>query len=194
MKSLVSAAILIGLFCVSCGSGSNNAKQRKQSIGDTANYYPVADFFRQQIEYVDLRDFPIYQLRTIDGKKDSFVLSKDAFISMAKAFIQKGLTEPGRKAAYQETVFEDLSTDSYTLNYTSTDPSLEVHSIDVLLSPETRIVKRVFIKGIYHRGDTTIDEQLSWKADKSFQLIRNKQTTNGYHSVETNYINWNDQH
>jgi hypothetical protein len=191
MKIIALLAILLALFCFSCGTG-NNSKQTKLTNSDTGSFYPVADFFRQQIEYVDLRDFPMYRVRVIDGKKDSAAFSKDEFISLAGSATQKLFTEPGGKGAYKENVFEDLSTDSYTLSYTTTDPSLELRSIDVLLSPETRAVKRVFIKRIYSYGDTAIDEQLNWKADKSFQLIRKKQAANGYHSAETNYINWND--
>jgi hypothetical protein len=192
MKVFAPLAILSCLFCLSCGN-RNNSKQNKATVADTANFYPVADFFRQQIEYVDLRDFSIYRTRIIDGKKDSAALRKDDFISFAKSCLQKVFAEPGAKAGYKETVFEDLSTDSYTLNYTAIDPSREVHSIDVLLSIETRIAKRVFIKSRYNRGDTTVDEQLSWKADKSFQLTRSLQAGNGYQSTELNYINWNDK-
>jgi hypothetical protein len=192
MKAFAPLAMIVCLFCISCQSG-NNPVSKKEPVGDTANFYPVAGFFKKQIEYVDLHGYSIYLVRTIDGKKDSAGLSKEAFIAMSNDILKKVFPEKDAKAFYREAVFEDLSTDSYTLSYTTTDPARDVQSIDVLLTPETRIVKRVFMKSQYKRGDTTIDEQLSWKADKSFQLNRSKQTPGGYHSTELNYINWNDR-
>ena len=192
MKAFAPLAVLVGLLSFSCHSGNNHAP-KKEPVADTANYYPIPDFFKKQVEYVDLRDFPIYRVRITDGKKDSAVLSKDAFIAITNDLSQRVFPKPGSKALYKETVFQDLSTDSYTLNYTATDPSLELRSIDVLLSQETRTVKRIFMKSQYNRGDTAVDEQLSWKADKSFQLNRSKQTPGGYRSTELNYINWNNR-
>lgn len=164
----------------------------KTEVADTAKFYPLTGFFKTQIEYVDLRNFPLYLIRTIDGKKDSTTINKDTFISLATVFLNRAISEQKVKALYKETVFHDLSTGSYTLNYSTVDPSVEVRSIDILLDEETNYVKRVFIKSIYLRGDTSIEEQCNWKAFKSFQINRSLQTNTGYASTELNYINWND--
>lgn len=179
------------LGAIACDSGSRPAKT-KIAMADTANFYPIGDFFRKQIQYVDLRNFTLYRITVKDSKRDSSVLTKDEFIALAKAFLDKSISSPAIKVLYTESVFQDLSTNSYTLNYSSLGHDAEVKNIDVLLDEDTRQVKRIFIKSSYARGDTTIDEHYNWKADKSFQINRFLQTKNGFTSKELNYVNWND--
>ena len=69
----------------------------------------------------------------------------------------------------------------------------DITNIDVLLDDETNAVKRVFIKRMYNRGDSTITEQYSWKANKSFQLTGFTTTLNNYTASTVNDVNWNDK-
>lgn len=177
-------------------SACNTQKSKTQPVvpaADTAKFYPLHGFFKEQIEYVDLRSFPLYKITVKDGKKDSATITKDDFIAMAGVFYKHDISDPKIKALYKETVYHDLSTGSITLNYTPTDSQAEVQNIDVLLNEETSIVKRVFIRSVYTKGDTTISEQCNWKANKSFQVNRTRTTKNGFTSTELNYVNWNDK-
>ncbi len=176
-------------------SACNTQKPKSQSvpIADTAKFYPLHGFFKEQIEYVDLRGFPIYRITIKDGKKDSTAITKDAFIAMAGIFYKRDISDPKIKALYKESVYHDLSTGSITLNYTPTDSKADVQNIDILLDDETNIVKRVFIRSVYTKGDTTVSEQCNWKANKSFQVNKTFTTKNGYTSTELNYVNWNDK-
>lgn len=191
MKIITVCLLLILLCTIGCNSGNQPVKV-KPAIADTAKFYPLADFFRKQIAYVDLRNFTLYKITVKDGKKDSSILSKDQFIALANLFLDRSISAPEIKALYQESVFQDLSTKSYILNYSPVGHTAEVQNIDVLLDEDTKQVKRIFIKSAYTRGDTTINEQCNWKADKSFQVNRFLQTKKGYTSTELNYINWND--
>jgi hypothetical protein len=180
------------LLLVSCNN-DNKPSSAKQAVADTAKFFPLEGFFKKQVEYVDLRNFSMYRLTVKDGKKDSVAISKDEFIGWSNVFMEKAFRDPKQKILYKETVFEDLSTGSYTLNYAATGASVPVRNIDILLDHETNQVKRIFIKSLYNRGDTTVEEQANWKADKSFQVNRFLQTMNGYKSTELNYVNWNDR-
>jgi hypothetical protein len=190
MKILTAFVFLFLL--AGCHSNEGPAKT-KITVADTAKFYPLESFFRKQVEYVDLRNFPLYKITVKDGKKDSSAITKDQFIAFAQVFIDRSISAPAVKALYKESVFHDLSTKSYTLNYTPNDRTAAVQNIDILLDDETNIVKRVFIKSSYTRGDTAVDEQCNWKADKSFQLNRFLQTKNGFKSTELNYVNWNER-
>lgn len=186
--------VLFSLYICACQSDTGNTPGGTPALADTAKFYPLGQFFRSQIEYVDLRAFTVYRITITDGKKDSSALSREEFFAWANIFVQRAFADPGLKAAYKETMFEDISTDSYTLNYSPHDPSsVEVKNIDILLGHEIKEVKRVFIKSLYNRGDTTIEEQCSWKTNKSFQVNRVKSAAGGYRSTELNYINWNDR-
>ncbi len=180
------------LVLSSCDSGKGPTHAQKV-MADTAKFFPLEDFFRKQVAYVDLRGFPIYRITIKDGKKDSAGVGREEFIRWSQVFLDKSFADPKQKISFKETVFEDLSTDSYTLNYTATDPSVPVRNIDVLLDHESNQVKRIFIKSLYSRGDTTVEEQANWKADKSFRVNRFLQAKGGYKSTEFNYVNWKDR-
>ena len=162
-------------------------------LADTAKFYPLRIFFKEQIQYVDLRNFPIYRVTEKDGKKDSSAITKDQFVALAETFFDKDISEPRVKALYKESAFHDLSTGSITLNYKPSDNKAPVQNVDILLDEQTNLVKRVFIRVLYLKGDTTFIEQYNWKANKSFQVTRSITTANGYTSTELNYINWNDK-
>lgn len=191
MKIVPVTLLLFWFASLACHTNEPQVKA-KQPIADTSKFYPLAVFFKKQIEHVDLRNYPIYKITVKDGKKDSSALSKEQFIALGKIFVDRSITEPKVKALYKETVFQDLSTKSYTLNYSPTDHTAEVQNIDILLDEETNRVKRIFIRVLYTRGDRTISEQCNWKTDKSFQINRFLQSRNGYKTTELNYINWND--
>ena len=191
MKLFASLVVFI-LMLSSC---NNPAPKTGAAIkvADTASFYPLKDFLREQIQYVDLRNFPLYRITVKDGKKDSAAITKDQFIELSGSFLKREAAFSKDKALFKETVFNDQSTGSNTLNYQSIDIKTEVQSIDVLLDEQTSIVKRVFIRSGYMKGDTAIKEQCNWKANKSFQVNRTLTTKNGYASEERNFINWNDK-
>jgi hypothetical protein len=191
MKLFASIIVLLSLLA-SC----NNPKPKTQpapQLADTATFYPLRNFLLEQIQYVDLRNFPLYSITIKDGKKDSVALAKDQFILLAEIFLNREASFSKDKILFKETVFNDQSTGSNTLNYQSTNGNTEVQSIDVLLDENTNVVKRIFIRSEYVKGDTTIKEQCNWKANKSFQVNRTLTTKTGYISEERNFVNWNDK-
>lgn len=192
MKMLLVFIFLLLLLGTACTSKKPAGKNQQAQLADTAKFYPLRNFFKEQIQYVDLRNFPIYQLKTTDGVKDSSAITKDQFIQLAGIFLQHDISEPAVKVLYQESVFQDLGTASVTINYTTTRADAAVKNIDILLDEGTNLVKRVFIRCQHTSGDTTIEEQCNWKANKSFQLNRTYRTPGGYQKEELNYINWND--
>ena len=192
MKTVTVLFIFCAMAFAACKNNSVN-KQASTAPADTAKFYPLRSFFKEQIQYVDLRNFNIYQTSVKDGKKDSISITKEVFALIAARFLEHDISAPPIKIQYQESVFHDLSTGSVTLNYKPNNPDAIVQNIDILLDEETNLVKRVFIRAAYNNGDTSFAEQYNWKANKSFQINRTISAKNGYHSTELNYINWNDK-
>ena len=178
---------------LSCNTNTPSVKT-KLPIADTTSFFPVGNFFKSQVQYVELRNFYLYKITVKDGKKDSSRLSKEEFKLWAHTFLDRDNSASTKKSMYKESVFHDLSTHSYTINYASVNKNIDVQNVAVLLDEETNNVKRVFIRTILTRGDTAIIEQSSWKAFKSFQVNRALKTNDGYSSTEYTYINWNDSH
>ncbi len=191
MKQLIAFLFLLAGVTACTSRNGNTGKENIKT--DTAKIFATTPFFKQQIEYVDLRNFPIYRITVIDGKKDSTAISKEEFIKWAGIFLDKDISVPQTAAGYKESVFNDLSTGSITLNYSPINGEANIQNIDVLLAQETNQVKRILIRSVYNRGDTLVTESCSWKADKSFQVNRSYTTKSGYHKTELNLINWNDK-
>lgn len=191
MKRFLSCVPMLVLILTGCNNPST-APKKELPLADTAKFYPLRGFLQDQIRYVDLRNFPIHKITIKNGVKDSVPLTKEQFMAWAGLFLKRDLSEPAVKIQYQETVFQDQSTGSLTLNYTPVSNHAIVKSLDILLDEETHIVKRVFIRTAYQSGDSSITEQYSWKANKSFQVSRAVSTKKGSTAIESNFINWND--
>jgi hypothetical protein len=191
---LLSVSVIILLS--SCRNSNNTSKktsvhQSKNSV-DTIPYFSLSGFIESEIQDVDKTPYYIYQVSLINDKKDSSALSKEAFNEMAREFVTKDISASGIKEKYREDIFRDLSTQSVTLNYAAMDSSLEVQSIDVLLDEASGKVKRVFIRAMQNKKDTSIVTQYNWKAGKSFLINRSLVSKNGKSITEQHYVNWND--
>ncbi len=191
MKTMRTLFILLLIAIVSCNTKNNKPASYKLQA-DTTKYYPIEQFIREQIQYVDLRNFTIYQVTQKDNKTDSVILSKDAFIDWANKVLAMGLYAETMAGHYKESVFNDQTTGSITLHYAKVEASSGIQYVDVLLDASGTQVKRLFLKALTVQNDTTITEQLSWKANKSAVLSNSATTTNGYQNNSTQLITWNE--
>jgi hypothetical protein len=158
---------------------------------DTAKFFPITPFIKEQIAFVDLRNFSIKKFSSLQGKTDSAIITKNEFISTANLFLLVATEFEKNKYRFKENVFRDLSTNSYTLNYTPTDPSsAAIQNIDILLTEETNYPKRVFIKKLLNKGDTSITEQFNWKTNKSLQITRYSVMGTQYAETAVTTISW----
>ncbi len=190
MKNCMYLFVLLILF-TSC-KNKKSTKIEKQ-VSDTTRFFALSGFFKEQIVDVDLKAYNIYLIKELNGKRDSIGIDKEIFKTYATNFLTKDISTPEMHDKYTETVFHDLSTNSYTLNYRPKSVDEAIQNIDILLDENTNIVKRVFIRTETMKKDTSIIEQSNWKADKSFQINRVSKTPSGYVSNEFNYVNWNDR-
>ncbi|MEI7626598.1 MAG: hypothetical protein WCJ80_00090 [Bacteroidota bacterium] len=184
---------LIVILFIMAGCKNKKAIKNEKPNSDTTKFYALHSFFNEQIVDVDLRAYPIYLIKERNGKRDSIGIDKELFKSMASAFLNKDISTPEMHDKFTESVFHDLSTNSYTLNYRPKSVDEPIQNIDILLDENTNIVKRVFIRIETMNKDTSIVEQWNWKAGKSFQINRFSKTPSGYVSNEFNYVNWNDR-
>lgn len=187
----------IGLYFFLCGGiiACNNNKPAhtlsNKSVVDTAKYYPIANFIADEMKYVDLRNFMIVE-KTIKGTDtSSFAISKDDFLSAASVVLKQAQWFTANKNLFTESVFQDLGTESYTINYSSTKANIK--NIDLLLNQQTNLPKRLFIRVIHRSGDTTITEQYSWIANKQFVISSSKRTVQGFIESSNKEISWKNQ-
>ncbi|HJV18857.1 MAG TPA: hypothetical protein VJ552_03165 [Sediminibacterium sp.] len=171
-KQSVSFLLLLGIFVSSCGEGSR--QKTDLPLADTAKFYPFDQFIGEQIRYVDLRNFEIWQKISADSRTDSTQINKQQFIQLANSILNVAQNWNSKKHLYKESVFQDLSTASYTINYTAIDPAIKLQRIDILLNEETNIIKRLFLRESWTLRDTLYTKQYSWLADHGFQVVTTK--------------------
>ncbi|MDP3392362.1 hypothetical protein [Sediminibacterium sp.] len=187
----------IGLFCffccgiVACNNNKTANTSANKVAADTAQFYPVANFIADEMKYVDLRNFTIVEKKSNLKDTSSHEISKDDFLSAASVILQQAQWFMSNKYLFNESIFQDLGTESYTINYSSTKAPIK--SIDLLLNQQTNLPKRLFIRVIQQVGDTTITEQYSWIANKQFVISSSKRTQNGFNESNSKEISWKNQ-
>ncbi|OYY07641.1 MAG: hypothetical protein B7Y66_12350, partial [Sphingobacteriia bacterium 35-36-14] len=187
----------IGSFCflywgiIACNNNKPADSLSNKVVADTAKYYPIANFISDEMKYVDLRNFTIVEKISKGIDTSSRKISKDDFLSAASIVLQKAQWFTANKNLFIESVFQDLGTESYTINYSSS--KAHIKNIDLLLNQQTNLPKRLFIRVIQQSEDTTITEQFSWIANKQFVISSSKRTQQGYTESSIKEISWKNQ-
>lgn len=163
-----------------------------QDNKDTTKYFQITHFIQTQIDEVNKTPYFIYKLNVQGERKDSITIDNAQFNHFAKQFLQPDINDPSLKKYYTENIFFDETTKSYTLSYTTPNKDLELQSADILLAEDGRTVKRIFLRKFYNYPDSSAIEQLSWKPNERFQVVRLLQKGRGNSETSTEtVVVWN---
>ena len=191
-KSAIFFTAFLFITSIACKQSSKHKDAKSILAADTAKFYPLDNFIEDQMRYVDLRNYNIQKTISVDSSKSIKIIDKETFLidaakilSLAKNFIKN-------KQLYKEVVFQDLSTNSYTINYTAVNASTPLQRIDILLSEETKIIKRVLMREINKENGIVTTQQINWEADHQFQVNRSKEIE-GKITKEVILISWNKE-
>jgi hypothetical protein len=185
-------------FVCFCFVSLLSCKQNKKTIinataTDTVKVFPVNDFILNDINDVEKTAYYIYQITTAANKKrDSSKLTVQEFKTTANAFLEKNINVYGLKNQYKESVFNDLSTNSYTIVYKTVNEQLPVKDVTILLDNGNNKLKRIFITCEFEKNDSTFTEKYYWKAGKSFQINKLITAKNKKATEEQKKVVWND--
>ena len=180
------------LFC-SCKPKGNNVTANKTSKEDTTHFFPVVQYLQSQIADVDGTPYFIYKIDAVNGRKDSIAINTPVFKELAAKFLQPDINDKALKKHYRESIFDDQTTKSFTISYTTDNKELEIQNIDVLLQQDGRTVKRVFIRKFFNYPDSSAIEQLSWKPGERFQINRLVQKPGNKESSSETDVIWNEK-
>ncbi len=162
---------VICCFCFACGNDQDVAKNQEPGKNDSLQFYPLQTYFRLQINKADSNGHEKMQTTVSNGKKEKMdTLTHESFYHVTDAFSAIDVLESSNKQYYAESVFMDLTTNSYTFTYTTDKDSLPVKRIMILVDTATSLVKRVFITKQKNIADSNIIEQLGWMHDSSFYI------------------------
>jgi len=160
------------IMIIACHQKQSNNKLT--TTIDTTAFYPLHEILLEELRDVKNTPYFMYQVKTrTHTKKDSSVVNPEQFEALAQPFLSINLNSKDLKPYLNESVFHDLSTNSYSFTYTpkSNNDTLSIKSIVVLLNDDNNnSLKDIFIHKMLHNSDTAIDEALHWKPAKYFTI------------------------
>lgn len=183
MKYLpISLSAAIVLFVSACGnrkSAADASPETNQTQQDTATkkYYPVADWIRSEISYVDSTPLAIVQSTTIGNRKDSGFITPAQFNQQAAQFLVPGLEADSLEKNFTENSFFDKTTGFLTFTYSTRDKGLPLQRVDVLVAKGDLAsrVKSVYIETFGYAGDTVVTRKMFWTSRHDFLVLTNLQ-------------------
>ncbi|GGH79976.1 hypothetical protein HNQ91_004957 [Filimonas zeae] len=189
---LGATALILATIAISCKSKSGTTNDITTYDNDSLTFYPFHGFLQSQIADVVKTPYFIYTITQQEGKRDSVVISSADFAALTTLFVAWNIDSPAFKKYYREDAFNDASTNSVTLSYSTQNKRLPVQQADVLLEPETQRVKRIFLQIIQNRNDTTFLYKLGWKANKSCSIAKSILPGKGRELSSHTSIVWNE--
>lgn len=176
------------LFLSSC-------KDKGKEKTDPSTYFPVLSFIKSQVAHVDTSLYQIIRVTTVDTLHDTTYLRREDFRAEARDFLElPDLTDKKTGKYYKEEKLFDETLNRVIITYLPTRPNLEIQRQELIIAPGTGEVDKVQTIIIDHwkdAGDSTIVRRMLWQVDKSFQVVRTVDRSNGSSMTVTREVIWN---
>lgn len=194
MKKLLNGfAFLLFMGCNNAGK-EPRAPQKGDSTKNVKAYFPVADFIKSEIRYVDSLPVAIIKYTTQNGISDSVYIKHEEFHQLAQEFLPAALNKETFENEFSETSFFDNTTQYSSFVYSTANTNLPLHRVDVVVKPQDVVynkVKSIYMEKILERADTSIVQKLYWKAGQNFQITTEIKTTNPETITRQVKVVWN---
>ena len=195
MKKIIRYTIITSIVFAffSCNNKEKKGKEN-EFIADTSNYYPINFFLEEDILDIKHHNYKIYKTFSI-GKSlaDSIAIDTTEFNSLANDFLQKDITKASVRRFYKESVFRSLATNTITFNYTSINPDLDVRSIDANVTEDDNKLKRVDMRVISSKNDSTYTQNYCWLPGTKFYITKYAEGKDKKGIATTTTITWHKQ-
>jgi hypothetical protein len=192
MKILVPILALLAIACNQTPKPAAAPVSEKKTTDEP--YFPVNDFFMNQVAYIDSMKLPVVETIESGKQKSMRSLNTKELIIEAADFLSIDLNDPQLKPQYKENSFADQTLGTATFTYSAKSDSLPLRRLDVIVSPDPVAndkVKSCYAEKFQKSGDTTVVKKLFWQANKRFQIITSKQAGSDTAHTTITTVNWN---
>lgn len=170
--------ILIVVSCwllLSCG-GNQPSTDSAATVQDSAlaqPLYPFPQYLANELAYIDSMPLVVEKIVRENGVViDSGMIDKPSFKNAIAFFTSIDPNTVNLRPKYEETSFNDLSTEAVTFSISTQDKSLPLQQADVLLHPTTQQVKSLALQLQQSSGDSTVTSHVLWKHHMKCQLAQ----------------------
>lgn len=192
MKNILLIALFfISIFIFSCKSKTENAPATYNN--DSIQFFQLKQFIESQINDVNKTPYFIYKIEVVGDKQDSTPINNALFNQYATTFLNIDLSDKKIKKYYKESTFEDESTKSFTINYSTQNKDLELQNLDIILDKDGETVKRILARKFINYKDSSAIEQLSWKPGERFMINRAVQLADNKEIQKQLIVVWNEK-
>lgn len=142
------------------------------------NFFPVADYLRGEIRYVDSMPLALLKTNIRDDRTDSSFIKPDEFHRIAGEFLLPDLEKEQLSKKFLENSFMDRATGNLTFTYSALDKHLPLQRVDVVAIPAptgATQIKSIFLQTSEPSGDTLVVKKMLWTAKKNLLIITSLQ-------------------
>lgn len=195
MKKLrVLLTMLPGLLYFACHNPPAPADTNLSQTADTLkrNYFPVRDFLKAEIGWVDSFPQKLMEYQTQNGKTDSAIITTQTFNRLAAAFLLNDLDSNRFEKRFDETSFLDQTTNLLTFTYSTKDSSYGLRRVDVLAVPGQTAdkVRSIYLEVSSGNADSLVLSKMYWKTRKSFSILQIYKPIHGQTSTSQIKVEW----
>jgi hypothetical protein len=179
--------VLLLLFAFT--SCKNNAKNKEQK-----SYIDVTGYMNGQLKYFDTVPFAFLKLTRKDTVfTDSQYIRKEQVQQIVKQFLVKEIEKGNFEENFEETTFADATLQMVTITYSANNKKPGVERIDVYVNPEEEKIRQLYMVRKKEQGDSTVNQQLLWRHNKSFTLITSVTNAAKQEKTVTEKIIWDER-
>ena len=183
--------LLIACICSSFLFACQEGKDRQPKT-DTISFFPLKELIMGDVKDVIQTPYLLVAYTITDKSKDSVIIDTTDFKNWANRFLAKDFNDPEWKSDFNEAVFNDQTTQTYTLSYTTKKADIPLKQADITAEENSNKVKRIFVRQQWISGDTVYFTNGVWKPGKSFWISTTKKFQDSVTQTAVNYIKWND--
>lgn len=174
--------------------GGTDTISQKDSASEQV-YFPLADFLRNEIAYVDSLPVGIKKYRTVGSATDSGYIQLEEFHRLAQEFLSTDFEHGVFRRTFGETSFFDRSANTATFLYSAKGADSQVRRIDIVTAKGDIYddVKSIYIEKQFGGTDSVLMKKLFWKPRRNFQIIAIKSTPEGKPVNELIKVVWDNR-
>lgn len=190
-KLFVFLVLLIFAFC-NCRNNTTASSGKKEDNSVQA-YYPIGNFIRSQLIYIDSMPLAVLKYTTVRQVTDTSIIEKKDFKDIAAAFMTPDIGSPELKQQYEETSFIDATLGTITLTYAAKNEKVIIRKADILVKQENTGVKTIYIEKIFPDTDSTVIQKMLWTTDRNCQITTLVQKKDQPETITVERYVWDDR-
>ncbi len=172
--------VLLLLSITSCQQPASPVNPPPPADSTQKNFFPVADYLREEIRYVDSTPMALLKTTRWNDRTDSSFVRPDEFHRIAGEFLLPDLEKEPFEKKFSENSFMDRTTGYLNFTYSALNKDLPLQRVDVVAIPATTAtgatqVKSIFLQTSASSGDTLIIKKMLWTAKKNLLIITSLQ-------------------